>query len=204
MGPRPVYAGVDRAAGGTAAPFSTSCFGFNAALAGQPEKLARIMSMVEIIANDSPTYLSARFGVEGIQWKWEWADGRRYPVRLPGSGSLSSAGRYWILPWSSNDATYLLSPGVLDSIDKLFGSPGTMYGSGALAGSLRPFAIPYATASQRALEGSIRMRFMEEVLIPILYDSVDFEVFDRFAAWYRDNGGDELERIVNGWAARTP
>jgi hypothetical protein len=35
-----------------------------------------------------------------------------------------------------------------------------------------------------------------------MYGTAGMSVFDDFLAWYHDNGGDELARIVTRWAER--
>jgi hypothetical protein len=212
MAPRPVFAGVARAARTSAQPFGGQCFGFNKDLAQEPEKLARVMEMVEALANDSHLYLTGMFGIEGRQWTWDRAAGERFPRRLVSASVTANTGRYWIFPYTALDADYLLSPRVRDSISRYFSAASSLYGLGAAAGSGAPYTIPYADMGPQAVKekarywklyNDIQSRFWDYLFSPVAFGRapVDNE-FDDFVAWYHDNGGEELEGIVSRWAGR--
>jgi len=209
MAPRPVFEGVARAAGGARVPpFGALCFGFSKELAGQPEKLERLMGVVDALAGDSRMYLTAAFGIEGSQWAWQRTSDGRYPRRLA-SGPAANTGQYWIFPWSANETELSLTPRVLGSITRFYGTPTSLYGAGSAAPRL--FSIPYADTGTRTQEEKARFerlfaqiwsRFHEQVLSPVLSGNADIGVFDTFVSWYHENGGDDLERIVTRWAGR--
>jgi hypothetical protein len=209
LGPRPVFPGVTApSATGSSKPFGPLCFGFNRDLASEPARLERIMTVVDELAGESRMYLTAAFGIEGKQWTWERTSDGRWPKRLA-SSSPANTGRYWIFPWSPFEEQYDLAPRVLDSITSSFGTPRSLY---ATASGAQPrFRIPYGDSGARATEEKARYetlyariwtRFSDQVVYPVMYGTAGMSVFDDFLAWYHDNGGDELARIVTRWAER--
>jgi hypothetical protein len=209
MAPRPVFNGVSSAvARGQVSPFGALCFGFSKELESQPEKLERIMGMVDTLASDTRMYLTAMYGIEGSQWTWQRTSAGRYPQRIPSTTPVNT-GRYWIFPWSPHDDEFGMSPRVKDSITRLFGSPASLYGTGAPARPL--FSVPYADTGSRALQDKERFqklindawsRFYEQVFFPIVYNNAGLSAFDDFVSWYAGSGGEELEQILTRWAGR--
>jgi putative aldouronate transport system substrate-binding protein len=212
MGPLPVFVGVTRPAQGTAGlPFGTQCFGFNAELARQPQKLERIMGMVEGLAHDPSMYLTAMFGVQGVHWEWTRSGDERLPGILSGARPAANTGRYWIYPWTDLAAQYIVPRRIRDSITERFEASGSLYAQrGRDAGALT-VSIPYAEATSQALQDKavyrrlsniILSRFSTFVFQPVILGTTDIGAFDDFVAWYRNNGGDELAAVAARWSRR--
>jgi hypothetical protein len=209
--PRPVFPGVERSERPPGRLFGTSCFGFSAELANQPGKLERLMDLVEALANDSSLYLTGMFGILGKQWTWERLGSEPFPRRLPSVVVTANTGRYWIYPYTTLDARYLVSPRVQDSIGRFYGSASSFYGRGLGPVAGVSFGIAYSDSTEQSAGDRARyagllsltwQRFFTDVLAPLGSGGDAGAGFDAFLQWYHESGTDQLEWYATQWSRR--
>ncbi|MBN2565281.1 MAG: hypothetical protein JXB46_06185 [Candidatus Eisenbacteria bacterium] len=220
LGPYPRFASVPskRSYASTGEPYVSGFFGFNRRLAGEPERLERIMEVVDTILGDEASYLLTQFGIEGSDWRWEMVGGERRPVRTDLADLSANLGRYWLQGYSRFERRYGVDPRITQSAYDSYTRKGAIYGAPASGGAdptpsgeaeYVSFRIPYNDRSEQAEKDKsdyqryhqgLHELFYRSYYLPILEGRLPIDALEEFKTRYYGEGGRELAEIIQRWS----
>jgi hypothetical protein len=218
-GPNPIY---EMATGGSRSyssgePHVSGFFGFDRRLIDEPERLERIMTMIDALAGDERAYLNSQYGEEGVDWNWESLGGTQMPVRSNPQDRSSNIGAYWLQSYSPYQRTYGMDPRIQQNIYDLYLCQGAIYGSNGQEGAGDSSAdntgvryrIPYSDVREEAtnqkstyqeIHQRLHVLFYRQYYLPMLKGLLPLEAFDEFQIRYFEEGGSTLIEIIKAWS----
>lgn len=162
--------------------------GFGKQLEREPEKLAKLLQMIDTIsASDFETYVTAMYGIRGEDWDY---NERHIPVSRKGmSPALEKMGANNVMESLELPEFSVKRSLTLPVVESL------RFDVGGIRNELLT-ALP----AQSKYEAELR-RLQNRAYISIIAGDKLVDYFDEFVRQWRSNGGAQLEREANVWHA---
>jgi len=204
--PKPVYltmppvVGPNGKSGYLRNGYSSDVLVFGKQLEDQPEKMEKLLKILEYLNQDEDAYIKMGWGPEGIQWYMK--DGERifnpeFTKHALYNNSQTKLGLHW-----SSTPMYFTSPDYIGAV----GGPRSAQRFDLSADKVKNFpyyenALKVALPSESQYSELVDTRAKEYVIKAIAGDiDVDQTFDDMVSKWYAD-GGDVLTREANEWYA---
>lgn len=201
--PFPRGPGGARGSRGVSFPESLSVLMFGSHLADEPEKVVRVLRMLDEYASDEDLFLAVRLGQRGVHWQWDEGRGL-HP--LPPYDHRNHAAReliHWTVePWRSW-GFYALFGGTQEIADRFRTAPHRAFDEAyrnhadALYDALGQAMVPSADLTLSDL-----VQFQVTTYSEIINGRLPLSAFDRFVREWYDRGGTQLTTEANDLFAR--
>ena len=185
-------------------PFTGASVGFGKHLENDRDKLHRLMDFLDTLNSDVNVFLTAYLGWEGENWDWT-DDGQALAREEYGDLAVRSeygtGGQYWLNMCSNsyfNRDEITKSQALLSARDELNAEGGLM-GPDKVKRVISASRVALITEDGTNLEQQYSGLFTarDAMFVEIITGAEPIEAFDEFVEMWNENGGAELEELMN-------